>query len=279
MRVQIEKKKIAILMYHSISCTVNSRFRQFTVSPASFAEQMAYLHQHAYTPMTITQYVRARSQAEVELPERPIVLTFDDGFADFFTDAFPVLKRYGFVATLYIATAFVNGTSHWLQHMGEGTRRMLTWKQLGEISMSNVECGAHSHSHRQLDILPLSIAQDEIVQSKRRLEDHLGREVSSFAYPFGSHTASLRRLIRDAGYTSACAVKYALSSENTDPFALARLMVRADTDIATLSTLLSGSSSSSITTMYMRARTPVWQVARRSSALIMRHLKERLPAG
>ena len=78
-----QKKKIPILMYHSISNHASPKFKQFTVSPKVFAEHMAYLHQHRYTPMTVTQFVAAQSQNGAKLPERPVVLTFDDGFADF----------------------------------------------------------------------------------------------------------------------------------------------------------------------------------------------------
>lgn len=189
------KKKVPILMYHSISHTTNRKFKQFTVAPSLFAEQMAYLHQHGYTPITVTQLVNALFQEGSVLPEQPIVLTFDDGFADFYTEALPVLKQYGFVATLYVVTGFVNSTSYWLQREGEATRLMLTWDQLAEISASGVECGAHSHHHPRLDVLSYSTAQDEIVQSKNLLEHHLSQEASSFAYPYGSYTATLRQQI------------------------------------------------------------------------------------
>ncbi|TMD97044.1 MAG: polysaccharide deacetylase family protein, partial [Chloroflexi bacterium] len=162
-----QMKKVPILMYHSISGNASSKFRQFTVSPALFAEQMAYLHQQAYTPITVTQYVRAQFQRETELPEHPIVLTFDDGFADFLTAALPVLTQYNFAATLYVSTAFVGGTSRWLRREEETGRLMLTWEQLAEISSCGIECGAHSHNHRQLDILPNPAAWDEIMQSKK----------------------------------------------------------------------------------------------------------------
>src|SRR6266496_1600460 len=125
-----QMKKIPILMYHSISGNASSKFREFTLSPALFAEQMAFLHQHAYTPITVTQYVRAQFQAKSALPELPIVLTFDDGFADFFTAALPILTQYNFAATLYVSTAFVGGTSRWLRREEETARLMLTWKQL-----------------------------------------------------------------------------------------------------------------------------------------------------
>ncbi len=268
-----EKKKVPILMYHSISHDASPKFKPFAVSPELFAKHMAYLHEHAYTPITVTQYVKALSQEEASLPERPVVLTFDDGFADFFTEALPVLMRYSFTATLYVATGFINSTSRWLQQEGEATRPMLTWSQLTKINECGIECGAHSCSHPQLDTLPHAAARDEIVQSKKALEHSLEQEVSSFAYPYGYHTSALGQQVREAGYTSACAVKHAMSSKSTDPYALARLMVRADTDVDSFAALLTGHSLSVITMMYLRARTPAWQLARCSSALIRRYLQ------
>jgi len=272
MFTQTGMKKVPILMYHSISHSTNRKFKQFTVSPTLFAEHIAYLHQNKYTSITVTQFVNALFHKDSALPEQPVVLTFDDGFADFFTEALPVLKQYGFVATLYVVTAFINGTSRWLNREGETTRSMLTWDQLIEISACNIECGAHSHCHPQLDILPRSAAQDEIMQSKRLLEHYLGRSVSSFAYPYGYYTATLRQQIREAGYTSACAVKHGMSSEKSDPFALARFMVGADTSLDALVSLLTEHRSLDISTIYKRARTPVWQLARHSSASVTQHL-------
>ena len=266
------KGTIPILMYHSISQHATPKFKPFAVSPVLFAEQMAYLHRHAFTPITVTQLAQALSQVGTSLPEHPVVITFDDGFADFFTDALPVLMRYNFTATLYVTTGFINGTSGWLQHEGEASRPMLTWHQLAEICAQGIECGTHSHSHPQLDTLPLSVATHEIVQSKKLIEEHLGVAVTSFAYPFGYYTAALQKQVQAAGFTSACAVKFAMSSPSTDLFALARLMIEADTNIDDFAALLHRGSSSVFTTMYIRARTPVWQVVRRSSASVKRHL-------
>lgn len=276
--MQVRNKKIPILMYHSISYTDNSRFRQFTVPPALFAEQMAYLHQQAYTPITVTQFVSSITTGGTALPERPVVLTFDDGFADFFTEALPVLKQYDFAATLYISTATVEGTSRWLKYERETNRLMLTWEQLIEISSSRVECGAHSHTHPQLDVLPSKDAQNEIVQSKRLLEDHLDQKVLSFAYPYGYFTAPVRQLVREAGYTSACAVRHMMSSESDDPFSLARVMVGPDSKIEAFAALVTGRSSSPVAKaykLYARAQTPIWQVARRCAASVTQRLQER----
>src|SRR3974390_2623464 len=99
-----DKKKVPILMYHSVSHHASRRFSSFAVTPALFADHLAYLHQHDYTTITVTQFINARARGGSGLPERPVILTFDDGFADFSTWAFPALKRYGFNATLYVAT-------------------------------------------------------------------------------------------------------------------------------------------------------------------------------
>ncbi len=261
------EKKIPILMYHSISCSINPRFAQFTVSPTHFAEQMAYLHEHGYTPVTVTQWVESLTQKTIQLPEKLVILTFDDGMADFYTDALPILARYGFGATLYITTSFVGGTCGWLTHEGEATRLMLSWRQIAEIQAAGIECGGHTHTHPQLDVLPLTKARSEIVTCKRMLEDALGQQVQSFAYPYGYYTKTTQRLVQAAGYTSACAVKHSMNVETTNLFALTRLMVKATTSISEFEALLTGKSSYTLSTIYARMRTPVWQVVRRGTSL------------
>ncbi|MBV9229057.1 MAG: polysaccharide deacetylase family protein, partial [Chloroflexi bacterium] len=144
----------------------------------------------------MTQMVQARAQNGEELPPQPIVLTFDDAYADFYTNALPALQTYGFVATLYVPTVFVGGTSRWLEYLGEGSRPLLSWSQLAEISACGIECGAHSHTHPALDMLSFSKAQDEIVRCKCLLEDHLGQQTSSFAYPYGYYNTRVRQMVR-----------------------------------------------------------------------------------
>ncbi len=260
-------------MYHSISSAAGARFRQFTVSPAAFAEQMAYLHRQRYTPLTVTQYVEARSRGASALAERPVILTFDDGFADFYTDALPVLKQYNLTATLYITTAFVEGASSWMRREKETTRPMLSWQQVREIVAHGIECGAHTHTHPQLDTLSLHAARNEMARSKSLLEDHLGQVVCSFAYPNGYQTARLRQAAREIGFTSACAVRHAPSSVAEDAFCLARLMVSADTNLTAFAALLSGAQNavSMARSLYLRTRTPAWQFVRRGSTSMMRY--------
>lgn len=271
MSTKAKKKKIPILMYHSISEYATPAYKAFAVPPALFADHLAYLCKYGYTALTVSQLVHTVAQGEAALPERPVVITFDDGFADFFTAALPVLRQYNFPATLYLTTGFIGSTSRWMQREGEGTRPIVSWDQVREIGASNVECGGHSHWHHQLDTLPLTEAQDEIVRCKKLLEDHLDQEVLSFAYPHGYHSTAIKRLVRKAGYTSACAVGYTMSSTTTDPFALKRLRMGADISVDVLAALLVEPIPSMMTTIYKGARTYVWQLARRCSASVTRH--------
>jgi peptidoglycan/xylan/chitin deacetylase (PgdA/CDA1 family) len=256
-----KEQRIPILMYHSLSDRAQPRFRKYALAPARFADQMAYLVQMQYVTLTVSQYVAARLVGVV--PERAVVLTFDDGFADFYTEALPVLQRYGLTATLYVSTAFISGTSCFLRREQETDRPMLTWDQLIAISASGVECGAHSHQHMQLDVVPLAIARAEITRSKQILEEKLSRAILSFAYPYGYYRPAVQRIVREAGYLSACAVRYAMSSAVDDAFALSRLIVPGDTDLQQFSEQLAGRSPQ-LEPSYERLRAVAWRYARYS---------------
>jgi len=261
MFITSERKRIPILMYHSISDESGPKFRSFAVPAALFARQMEYLHQQAYTPMTVSQLVHAWTNGG-SLPTKPVVLTFDDAFLDFYTTALPLLQRYSFTATLYVPTAYVNGTSRWMQRTGEGSRPIVSWEQLRDISKCGIECGAHSHTHPQLDLLSFAAAKEEITQNKRLLEEHIGEEILSFAYPYGYHTAATKQIVREAGFTSACAVKNALSTEETDHFALSRVLVDPTLDIDAFAALLAGHDKRITTAVFTRPLIPGWRLAR-----------------
>lgn len=232
------KQHIPIFMYHSISNYASPSFRPCIVEPEAFEEHLFYLEQHHFTPVTVTQFAQAIARRGEGLPRRPVILTFDDGYADFYTHAFPALHRHGFTATLYVATGFVGGTSRWLQHIGEGKRPMVTWEQLKEMNEGGIECAAHSHNHRPLDMLSPSEARNEITRSKDLLEEHLGLPVLSFAYPFGYYSSWVRQIVQEVGFTSACAIKRSLSSLHDDLYALARLAIKPDTSLQAIDAAL-----------------------------------------
>lgn len=231
--------RVPILMYHSISDgEVAPRFQPYVVRPSTFRQQMARIRENGCTALSVSGFIRARAKGG--LPERSVVITIDDGFADFYQNALPVLMKYGLTATLYIVTGCVGGRCAWLDYAGEGHRPVLTWDQIREISTCGIECGAHSHSHPELDVLPAAAARKEILESRAALEACLGWPVASFAYPYGKYCRKVREMVQGAGFTSACAVKHALSSNDDDPFSLARIQVPPDVPLATFEQWLQG---------------------------------------
>ncbi len=227
---------VPILLYHSV-CTEPARLVQrWSTTPARLREHLDFLAGEGYDTLTVTDYVRRLREPVVSLPERVALVTFDDGFADFTTDALPALVDTGTASTLYVSTAYVGATSSWLGPDGE--QPMLSWAAIKDAAASGVEVGAHSHHHVALDVLPGREAEREIAGSKQQIEQHLGRSVTSFAYPHGYHGPRVRAIVQRCGFENACGVKHALSGPGDDEFGLARVMLEGDITVARLRAML-----------------------------------------
>jgi peptidoglycan/xylan/chitin deacetylase (PgdA/CDA1 family) len=212
-------------MYHSIGGT-----DRLAVRPEAFADQMAYLKDNGFTPLRFGE--RTRTAA------RPVVITFDDGYADFHEHALPVLDRFGFSATVFVTTGWLHDAGPYTA--GSAPGRMLTWRQTEEVAATGIEIGAHGHSHAQLDQLGDVALRDELRHSRDLLQDRLGRPVPTMAYPYGYSSARVRREVRACGYTAACAVANAVMTGRHDPFAVPRLTVRAGTSLGRFGLTLDG---------------------------------------
>lgn len=228
-----------ILSYHSVSERSSAAFRRYTISPTLLREHAAFLAASGYRTLTISDLVAHLREG---VPERCVALTFDDAFADFAEEALPILRDFGMTATLYVPTRFVAGAGSWLVREGEAQRRIMGWSQILEAAEEGIECGAHSDTHRELDLLPARSLEDEVRLPKRILEERLGREVRTFAYPFGYHSRRARQTVSAAGYSSACAVGNVSATSRSNPFALPRLTVACDTDAHDLGRLLADHS-------------------------------------
>ncbi len=234
-------KPIPILMYHSISTEASAGFRKFTLTPELFAAHMEYLKTQGYTVLSVSQLQALRTEPSPRAwPVRPVVLTFDDGFADFYTAALPVLQTYAFPASLFIATSYLESSSRWLQSIQEGERAMLSKAQLREIFAAGIDCGSHTHTHVHLDTVNEKRGREELTRSKETLEQILGQPVTTFAYPYGHYHKQARQWVVDAGFKAACAVKHAISHTDDDLFSLARVTITNRTDVAALASLLAG---------------------------------------
>jgi peptidoglycan/xylan/chitin deacetylase (PgdA/CDA1 family) len=216
-------------MYHSVSDKPSSSNPLWSISPATLSCHLEYLKYQHWVPTTVSTFVSLLFDKKEPLPDKTVVITFDDGLADFFTGALPILVRYGYPATLFITTAYINQSAGWLRSRRGENHPMLSWSEVREIADHGIECGSHAHSHAQLDILPVKKIRDELRNSKDILEQHLLQSVQSFAYPFGLNSPNLRQLVQQAGYSSACAVRHTMASAADDRYALARIVITSET--------------------------------------------------
>lgn len=184
---------IPVLMYHYIRVIEEAAdplgFR-LSVTPERFDEQMAWLRDNEYTPMRMADLAECL-RGKAPCPAQPVALTFDDGYEDSATAALPILERYGFKATFFIAVNLI------------GKPGYMTWEQVELLRDSGMEIGSHTLNHADLTGLSTEAAYAEIARSRAILERRLGVPVVSFSYPAGSHTLPLTSLVRSAGYTSA----------------------------------------------------------------------------
>lgn len=251
---------IPILLYHSVTDDPAGWIAPFTVTPTAFARHVDVILDSGRTAMTVTELCSALSGGTA-LPARPVVITFDDGFADFFCAA-QYLARYQLPSTLYACTGALRGRQPRPAELALPPADMLDWSQLGELYELGVEIGAHTHHHQQLDVMRDAAVVDEIRRSKELLEDVLVTEVPSFAYPHGFQSRATRGAAATAGHTSAAAVMDALGSEAAAVYALPRLTVRSTTSTAQLAQWLDGRGAP-MASDGERLRTTAWRMYRR----------------
>jgi peptidoglycan/xylan/chitin deacetylase (PgdA/CDA1 family) len=229
-----------------------------------FAAQLQYLRCQGFSGLTFGELCQRRRSGQ-PLPARPIVLTFDDGYADLIEEAAPIMIEQGFPATAFVTTGWLRGVQRYAA--GTPPDRMLWWSQLAELSSAGVEVAAHSHSHPQLDQIPEPRLRVELAASRRLLEDRLGHSVCSFAYPFGYSTKRVRAVARETGYLQAAVVTNAVAGSACDPFGVPRLTIRRSTSLAAFARV---ASQQRIRLHYARAHalTGGWAVARRTRSAL-----------
>lgn len=223
--------RVPVLMYHEIA-DISATQDPFAVSPDVFADQLAYLRDAGFTTITAGALSAILANGAGDLPERPVVLTFDDGYGDFYTRAMPLLQQHGFTGTVFQTTGWVGKEDE--------AKRMLNWRELAESEQAGIEIGAHTCTHPQLDQLPEKLLREELYISKSLLEDNLGLKVPGLAYPYGYSSTKVRRVARELGYEYAYAVGNALTTGAADPFTLPRLTVQRATSIGEFRKIVNG---------------------------------------
>jgi len=186
-------------MYHSLDTSGSV----VSVAPKMFADQMSCISDMGFRGISLSDAV-SHLEANGSWPSKSVVLTFDDGFANFHENALGPLTQYGLSATVFLISNYVGGQNTWdTPPEGLGTRSMLNWEQVVEVAAAGVEIGAHTHNHPNLRTLPDARVDYEIVESRIRIEDHLNSRVESFAYPYGAVSSAAAR-VAAREFRSAC---------------------------------------------------------------------------
>ena len=260
--------RVPVLMYHEIAGPEDSSSR-LAVAPSAFADQLLYLRDEGWKTITAGSLSGNFSDDAGTLPERTVVLSFDDGYEDFYTQAMPLLSKYEFTATLFM-------TSGWVKEAKPAGPPMVSWAQLSDIARAGIEVGAHSATHPQLDQLDGGRLTQELFDSKKELEDHLGVEVPGLAYPFGYSSGVVRRMAREAGYAYSYAVDNRTAAAGSDLFAIPRLTVKRSTTLAEFGRLVGGKDTRTL--RQDRLLTSGWSVVRRTRRAL-RHVEVATEAG
>jgi len=202
-------------MYHNIGNEPGS----FFVTPENFAKQMEYIKKNGYQVISLDELTR-NIQAKIPLKRNGVVITFDDGYKDNFKYAYPVLKKHGFPATIFIITDFV----------GKGVaykgKQFASWEEIITMSKDGITFGSHTKTHFNFGgRMDEKEAREEITGSKKIIQDKLNLPVDYFCYPSGGFNDKTKELVKQAGYKGACSTNRGFVKFNRDVYELKRIKV------------------------------------------------------
>ncbi|SHK45493.1 Peptidoglycan/xylan/chitin deacetylase, PgdA/CDA1 family [Selenomonas ruminantium] len=202
---------VPVLNYHQI----NDRDENaLTVHTDQFEAQMKYLVDNGYHVITPQEMIDAWDN-DTPLPEKPVIITFDDGYADNYRNAFPILQKYQLKGTIFLISDYVSTYPNYL-----------TWTQINEMQDSGlIDFESHTLSHEQLDSTSPEETWNQLAGSKKALEWHLGKEIKFLAYPCGSYDNELQQLVKKAGYQGAFTVNYGLADKGENHYILDRVPI------------------------------------------------------
>ena len=200
--------RLPVLAYHKIDLpTADVKIRGAYTAPARFEKQVAYLKRNGfefYSAAGLISYFLQNGHT----PANSICLTFDDGWKDNYTHAFPILKKYGIPATVFLVPSCIGRTTDQVTATGEGEREHLSAADIREMADHSIEFGSHSMNHKLFDRITDDEIDNEVVESKAFIENLTQRECSTFAYPAGFFNDHAKSAIKDAGYLAAFSTVY-----------------------------------------------------------------------
>lgn len=224
---KVEAISFPILAYYNISnySGTNEGAKLLHTSPKKFSEQLSYFKKNGYTVVSAPTAYKILV-GKVNPPKKPVLLTFNDGYADFYDNAWPLLKKYHYPALVFIISN------------RPGDENFMNWQQLKKIVDGGITIGTQGVSNVTLTKLSISRAKEEMAMSKRDIAGELGINVEYFAYPFGSYNSSITANLDQIGYQAGFTLSGKKASNKISSLIISRRVVEGGITLSEFANLL-----------------------------------------
>ena len=217
-----DNRGIPVLYYHSVR---ESADNEVTITPEMLRTQLKYIHDEGYVTLTLSE-LKAYILNNSPIPNKSILITFDDGYMDNYDNAFPILKDLNMVATIFCITSNLDGSYY------------LSKEAINEMSNYGIDIESHTVNHPKLNEMTYDEQLTELIDSKKTLESITGKKIDSIAYPFGDFNDDSIKAAKDAGYTLGFTTKRGLSDRDDNPLKLDRIYISSKYDMNTFKEIL-----------------------------------------
>jgi len=219
-----------ILMYHAFGHPGEFPSR-YVVPARRFARQMAWLKWRRYHVLRLEDFLRDQRAHRLP-PARALVITIDDGYADNRAIAYPILRRYGFPATIFLVSGAIGTANRWDEGSVLSGRPLVSWEDIEEMRGGDIAYGAHTRTHPPLTAVTAHQAQEEIEGSRADLEGRLGMPIATFSYPHGEYNATIEGIVKQVGFMGGCTVCEGVNDSVTAPRTLRRIEIYGTDSLA-----------------------------------------------
>ncbi len=214
--------RIPIFAYHQVegrkkTSEIEIKNSPFSLNARYFKDQMRFLAQNGYKSINLYELLGSIEQEQNDSvlgDDKLVVITFDDGWADNYENAYPILTSFGLSATFFIITGRVGSTGY------------MSWAQLREMQDGGMQIESHTHSHTPLELLSNEKIKWELTHSRQIFEDNMGKQVGCISLPHGSFSDSVLEVVRQSEYVVCCTSRFGCASKASDPYVLPRIMVK-----------------------------------------------------